>query len=172
MEGYFPRWAKEITQKAPDNRTEKEVDSMMKILKLLNAFRRYSPGTQRLLCKAVRYNRFERHRVIIRKGHVGRRFYVIYSGSVAFTFNEDDAEVFSKQPGYYTMGKGDAFGELSLIRNAQRSATIVCLTTTELLYIEKEDFSLMGIDNILRNEMEYRVKYFRLENVRAYILFY
>lgn len=54
--------------------------------------------------------RFERHRVIIRKGHVGRRFYVIYSGSVAFTFNEDDAEVFSKQPGYYTMGKGDAFG--------------------------------------------------------------
>lgn len=54
--------------------------------------------------------RFGRHRVIIRKGHVGRRFYIIYSGTVAFTLSEDDCAVFSKPTQCYHLGKGDAFG--------------------------------------------------------------
>lgn len=56
------------------------------------------------------FPRFGRHRVIIRKGHVGRRFYIIYSGTVAYTLSEDDCEVFSRPTQYYHLGKGDAFG--------------------------------------------------------------
>ena len=59
------------------------------------------------------FHRFGRYRVIIRKGHFGTRFYIIYSGTVAFTLSEDDGEVFSKTREYYNLGKGDAFGVCS-----------------------------------------------------------
>lgn len=82
------------------------------------SFPSFSCCKEKCLGTSLNYNtmlkililRFGRHRVIIRKGHVGRRFYIIYSGTVAFTLSEDDCEVFSKPTQYYHLGKGDAFG--------------------------------------------------------------
>lgn len=62
--------------------------------------------------------------------------------------------------------------ELALIRNVKRSATIVCLQTTEFLYIEKEDFTEMGVVDILRREMEIRVEFLRYDVYYNYILLY
>lgn len=63
-----------------------------------------------IIKQALLLQRFGRHRVIIRKGHVGRRFYIIYSGIVRYTLSVDDCEVFSKPTEYHQLGKGDAFG--------------------------------------------------------------
>jgi CRP-like cAMP-binding protein len=38
------------------------------------------------------------------------------------------------------MSEGDAFGELALIQNSTRTATIVCKTACEFLKIDREDF--------------------------------
>ncbi len=48
--------------------------------------------------------------MIIRKGHIGNKFYIIYSGTVAFTLSEDEGNVCSKPTEYYNLGPGDAFG--------------------------------------------------------------
>ena len=39
------------------------------------------------------------------------------------------------------MSEGDAFGELALLQNSTRTATIVCKTACEFLKIDKEDFN-------------------------------
>ena len=38
------------------------------------------------------------------------------------------------------MCEGDAFGELALLQNSTRTATIICKTPCEFLKIDKEDF--------------------------------
>ena len=39
------------------------------------------------------------------------------------------------------MSDGDAFGELALLQNSTRTATIVCKTACEFLKIDREDFN-------------------------------
>lgn len=40
---------------------------------------------------------------------------------------------------------GDAFGELALLQNSTRTATIVCKTACEFLKIDREDFKQVNL---------------------------
>ena len=63
-------------------------------MRTLKGFRKYSPREQQLLGMTVRYEKFGRRRVVIRKGHIGTAFYMIYSGSVAIVIQGDEDRPF------------------------------------------------------------------------------
>lgn len=55
--------------------------------------------------------------------------------------------------------EGDYFGEISLIRNTPRQASVKCLTPTKVVYIDQDAFKRMfgPIEDILkRNEEKYK----------------
>lgn len=55
--------------------------------------------------------------------------------------------------------QGDYFGQISLIRNTPRQATVKCLTQTKVVCIERDAFKRMfgPIEEILkRNEEKYK----------------
>jgi cAMP-dependent protein kinase regulator len=55
--------------------------------------------------------------------------------------------------------EGDYFGEIALVRNTTRQASVKCLTPTRVLYIERDAFKRMfgPIEDILkRNENKYK----------------
>lgn len=59
----------------------------------------------------------------------------------------------------YEFSTGDYFGEISLVRNTPRQATVKCVTKTQVVCIDRDSFKRMfgPIEEILkRNEEKYK----------------
>ena len=68
--------------------------------------------------------------VVVRTGDVGDRFYIVDSGTVRIGLDEGEKE----------SGPGDYFGEIALLRDVPRTATVTAATATRLYALERADF--------------------------------
>jgi hypothetical protein len=68
---------------------------------------------------------------IVRQGDPGDRFYVIESGGVRVSKNGHQVA---------TLERGDFFGEIALLREIPRTATVIATTDTLLYALERDDF--------------------------------
>ncbi|XP_074085264.1 cyclic nucleotide-binding domain-containing protein 2 isoform X4 [Macrotis lagotis] len=109
--GHFPQKAFQITQKRPEWRDEKEIQSLCSFLQVVDSFCYYSQEIQLLLAKVIRFERFGRRRVIVKKGYKCNSFYFIFFGTVAVTSDEDGSSAFlDRNP--ELLSKGSSFGGL------------------------------------------------------------
>ena len=89
--------------------------------------------------------------LLVRQGEPGDRFYVIVTGTV---------EVTRSEPGrpdrrLAVLGRGDMFGEIALIRDEPRNATVRTLTPCLLLTLDREPFlQLLDARPRLREHIE------------------
>jgi CRP-like cAMP-binding protein len=111
--------------------------SMLKEIKLLQ------PLTDAELTQVLqlgKWIKFEAHSNIVIEGELSWGLYLIVDGLIGiFKTNKLTGE-------NYDIGqlrKGSFFGEMSLIDNNPRSATVKALTECELLYISKEAFQAL-----------------------------
>jgi len=74
--------------------------------------------------------------VIFHGGDVADAVYVIASGKVKVVTTSTDGKEFILT----VLGAGQVFGEMALVEEAPRSASVVTLTAAELLAIKREDF--------------------------------
>jgi len=78
---------------------------------------------------------YEEGEMVVREGEEGDRFYLIRSGR---------AEILKETGGRLksmgTLGPGEFFGELALLRNEPRAATIKALGRLEVFSLPKEKF--------------------------------
>eukprot|EP01135_Chromosphaera_perkinsii_P000649 Nk52_evm16s147 gene=Nk52_evmTU16s147 len=154
-----------ILRKDENERTEKEARALFYVVSGLKAFQKYDHELQLEICKVVRYAKYERGRLIIRQGDPARAFYFILGGSVAVTVNQlvdaHDESKGSTSKMVDILGSGDCFGEIALLNNITRQASIVTLDNTEFLIVEKEAFT----DLIMQHgtlEAKKKSKFFRL----------
>jgi MFS family permease len=68
---------------------------------------------------------------IVRQGEPGVRFFVVASGEL---------DVFMDGEQIATMGPGDHFGEIALLRDMPRTATVKARTNSELFALERDEF--------------------------------
>ena len=82
--------------------------------------------------------RFARAEVIMTQGEEGDRYVLIVEGTVAIS--KDGAELAS-------LGAGEAFGEIALVRNTPRTATAVASTGVEARTLDRAAFlAALGLD--------------------------
>ncbi|XP_057384464.1 cyclic nucleotide-binding domain-containing protein 2 isoform X1 [Balaenoptera acutorostrata] len=158
--GHFPPRAIQITQKKPAWRAEREIQSLCNLLQVLDSYRNYSEPLQLLLAKVMRFERFGRRRVIVKKGQRGNSFYFIYLGTVAVTEDEDGSSAFL-DPHPTLLQKGSCFGEMGFLTSSVRRATVVCMEETELLVVDREDFLANKLDQEVKKDAQHRFEFFR-----------
>ncbi len=88
------------------------------------------PALEHLASSLVSH-RFSAGEVVFRQGDPGDRFYVVGEGEVDVT---QDGRLLT------TLGRGEYFGEIALLRNVPRTAGITARTDIEVLSLERDEF--------------------------------
>ena len=88
-------------------------------------------------------------RSIIREGDIGETLFVVYEGTVR-VFKENDAGVDREVA---QLGSGDVFGEIALLENVPRTASVKAETDTVLLALDRESFNALLVDAVGADEV-------------------
>ena len=154
--------AKALLIKPSWMRSKSDLEYLQQFTLRLKCFERYSMFVRRQLAEVLFYHSFEKGRVIIRQGDQGFNFYFILSGSVLIEVQQEDPQTGTKHSNIMgELGPGTSFGELALLHESKRRATIVCKEDSEFLTIDKPDF-----ETVLRlsHEMEWDTRMIILQN--------
>jgi MFS family permease len=103
-------------------------------LKLLGANQIFAPlpaPTLEQLAESLEEVRVEPGRVIVRQGESGDRFYLVRDGTLRVAINGRNVQ---------TLGPGDSFGEIALLRDVPRTASVVAETDAALYALDRETF--------------------------------
>lgn len=90
-----------------------------------------SRGELRELAKVTEDMEVEEGKSLTREGAAGSEFFVIVDGEVAVT--KDGSEI-------RTMGGGDFFGEISLLEDRPRTATVTAKTPLRFFVLTRQNF--------------------------------
>jgi len=103
----------------------------------------------------LRRERFPTAAVVVQQGDVGTTFYIIQSGQ-AEAVSETDAGTRRLA----VLGAGDYFGEIALLLNVPRSATVRALTPLEVRSLDREGFEalLSSLLPVITVEAQMRVE--------------
>jgi len=103
-------------------------------LELLRAIPIFAPLPEaqlETLARALVEKRAEQAEQIVRQGEPGDRFYVVASGELEVSVDGSPVR---------TLRPGDHFGEIALLRNVPRTATVTALTGADLYALDQDEF--------------------------------
>jgi len=115
-------------------RIDSEVTVPVRELGLLRGLPMFAPlsgATLEHLAGSLRGLRVRAGEEIVREGEPGDHFYVIASGEVDVRVGGRPAT---------ELGPGDYFGEIALLREVPRTATVVASTDVELFTLDRDEF--------------------------------
>jgi len=94
------------------------------------------PAERVAVARAAQVRSYRRGDVIVRQGQPGESFFVIVRGRVAVTVLSPEG----REVVLGTLAEGDHFGEMALLDDAPRSATVVAQERSELAILSREVF--------------------------------
>jgi CRP-like cAMP-binding protein len=121
-------------------------EEIIKILKNVGFLKELANKEEELkkIAEIINYKKMKKGTIIIKEGEIGDNFYILKSGKVSILKKTLDNEEYSVAT---LESKGDNivfFGELALLDNDKRSATVVADSDVELLAISRDDFIKLG----------------------------
>ncbi|KGN39607.1 MFS transporter [Knoellia subterranea] len=102
-----------------------------RLLRSIGIFAPLSAPTLEALARKVERLTLPAGTVVVTEGEESDRFYVIVSGSVEVTAAGETVR---------NEGPGDFFGEIGLVRDVPRTATVTTVEPTELICLDRDDF--------------------------------
>ena len=88
----------------------------------------------------MKIKNFKENDVIFREGEIGDKLYMIKSGSV---------KVYTNNKLMRELGEGSCFGEVALLLDKPRTATVIAACDCKICYLTKEDFNSLVDDNMI-----------------------
>ena len=95
-----------------------------------------APEDRVALARAATVRTYRRGDVIVRQGQAGESFFVIVRGRVAVTILSPEG----REVVLNTLGEGDHFGEMALLDDSPRSASVVAQERSDLAILSREVF--------------------------------
>lgn len=102
--------------------------------------------------KVTKTRNFKSDEVIFREGAMGDSLYIVKNGSVRVTKLDEGGE----EKVLAILNTGDHFGEIALVDNHPRSATVIANEDTELIQIQADDFN-----KLLDSDKEIALKFYK-----------
>ena len=136
----------------------KKRESNEQTLKKVDILKSVDPYELTQIADALKSVKFSAGSYIIKEGDNGDVFYILQEGkayaSKQINEGEKPQKVYDYQPGGF-------FGELALLKNAPRAASIIAETDCKLLSLDRRSFKrLLGpLENILKRNSEQYKKY-------------
>nr|CAH8851542.1 unnamed protein product [Trichobilharzia regenti] len=138
-------------------RTESMIHTaLVAVTATVEAFSEFPIAMQNAIIRNAWYEKYEARRMIIRQGQPPLNFYFIVSGTVVVSVsrkNKQTGEPFEETVSI--LKAGQSFGELALIYRSNRSATIICKTSVELLVMSQDEFNKIFLQNSHDKEAEH-----------------
>lgn len=142
-------------------RTPEMIKQVMHGLQALRSLSEYPLGTQEKLCQVAWYQTLGPKKAIVRQGHDAESFYFILAGTAFVKKMMTDPKTGETRLNTVArLTRGMSFGEIGLIFNTKRTATVESATSMELLVIGKEDFNRIFMNDNDEEESEH-VKFLR-----------
>ena len=113
----------------------KERLRLIEFLKNCDVFANTSPALIDSIAERLQTEIYEDGVAVIRQGDVGDKFYLVDKGRLSVLISENGEEKEVRQ-----LEESDFFGELALLKDAPRSATVVADGPVELLSLTKDVF--------------------------------
>jgi CRP-like cAMP-binding protein len=118
----------------------------LRLLRALPMFASLAPPTIERLAAHLDRHETPAARPIIQEGEPGDRFYVIDEGRAAVTVNGRAVR---------ELTTGDGFGEIALLKNVPRTATVTAVTPVSLYGLERGVFlTALGAESVSRSIAE------------------
>jgi hypothetical protein len=126
----------------------------LEILAAVPLFEPLPPTCLEKLARSAARQQFEAGATVVREGDDGDTFYVVVEGSV---------DVSATGHHLADLEAGDVFGEIALLRDVPRTATVKALTETTLLAVQRLDFlaailgtleSAAAVDDLVTHRMD------------------
>ncbi len=107
----------------------------MRALLRIPLFGDLPPSVLRSVLPRIRAERHDAGAVVIKQGDMGKHFFLIKSGAVEVTVSSENREELICE-----LGSREYFGEIALLKDIPRTASVRTTEPTELLVLDKEDF--------------------------------
>jgi len=125
-----------ITPETRRAESERQADELMGIMENVEIFSPLSKVELKTLVAQVSVRTYAAGEVPVRQGEPGDSFYIIKNGRVDVVVEKTSHE----RAVVATLGRGNFFGEMSLLTGAPRTASILVKEDAEFIRIDKENF--------------------------------
>lgn len=133
---YYKLWQKQAGFVLSDEGEEVTVDAHR--LSQLTFFKQASSEVLEDLAMLFNTERYEQGATIIREGERGEKFYIIIRGRVAVTKEVVNELGEREQVKLAVLEDGDHFGEIALLHNIPRTATITAITPCVVITLQRK----------------------------------
>lgn len=139
---HFDNWT-------PENYKEKTEAQLKRLEKSIGKnflFNRLDPDSKKLVINCLEEKHVEANDIIIKQGDEGDYFYIVEDGNVEFYVNDVRVS---------TSGPGSSFGELALMYNNPRAATVVATTDCILWTLDRLTFRKILLGSSFKKRVLY-----------------
>ena len=106
-------------------------EEQLDLLRRNQIFAPLPPATIERIAESLEEVPIEPGRVVVRQGESGDRFYLIRDGTMQVAINGRQVQ---------TLGPGDSFGEIALLRDVPRTASVMAESTGVLYALDRDTF--------------------------------
>ena len=121
----------------PAAKPEFSAETVMELLRAVDLFTLLMPDELDRLRKELVARRFGKNERVIEEGEEGRTFYLVVSGEVSVRTQKGQEVT--------RLGRGNYFGEMSLLTGEPRAATVVAVQDAVLLELDRPAFARMFV---------------------------